>query len=815
MRRLVFVFSLLILPLRSQWLETRMYLPDSFSGIRSIYSTVWLQTNDQLYFSGPWAEKRLVGISCATDEKIQPFELENGLDPYSIIYNPNNNCLYGVVVSSICTLYSINTQNRQVVAKIPFPGFSSLTVNHIANKVYLVSSFGSTDSLYIIDCQVHQIRKSIGLNNLALGPHPIILNPHHNVAYILTPLKVYVLSGITDTILDSIEVFEDDYFPCRFALFDSLNDRLYIFGYEMRGQARKPNLAIINCLTNSVTARIILDTLAIGPGVDMAVATCNQMLYVLPISGYGERIWVIDPWQGIIVDSINTGYPLFGIKYCAMNNRLYAAAYDKILVINPISRQVEHIIDLGRGFHHNWNVFSVLWFLHPLRHKLYIPARNPYLVIIDCQTNLLTKKMAFGVFQAGGFLWNPLTNRLYCTDKAAPFVHCFDASTNRALYSRELPITPGSGLYELAVSTLHNKIYIGSPEGIIVMDGFADTVIKVIGFSPGVKHLCYNPTSDKIYGSRIPYTCIIDCVNDEIISVHFTLYAYHPFCNPRTNKVYMSGDFGMSCIIDGEGDTLLATFEGICGWVAFREIDELVYMSVAGYHNSLAIFDGRTNRVVQYLTNLGCGGIIYNPINDRLYCNNLSNPRDWDSTLVLDCVTNEVIDTIPIRLAVFHNPINNKLYGYANDKLVVVDGITNEIIARFDSVGICWGIPIWNSIQNRIYFDQGSHLAVLRDEIPGMEESRVVHPIPAFRQSLAIYPNPAKSYLAIRIPLSANCSTLKIFDVSGKLIREIAILVAESHNKQEREIRISLKGINPGIYFIQLGTEVKKFLVVK
>jgi len=57
--------------------------------------------------------------------------------------------------------------------------------------------------------------------------------------------------------------------------------------------------------------------------------------------------------------------------------------------------------------------------------------------------------------------------------------------------------------------------------------------------------------------------------------------------------------------------------------------------------------------------------------------------------------------------------------------------------------------------------------------------------------------------------------TVKIFDISGKLIKEVAIPASEMQNNQEREIRISLKGTNPGIYFIQLGIKTKKFLVVK
>ena len=74
-----------------------------------------------------------------------------------------------------------------------------------------------------------------------------------------------------------------------------------------------------------------------------------------------------------------------------------------------------------------------------------------------------------------------------------------------------------------------------------------------------------------------------------------------------------------------------------------------------------------------------------------------------------------------------------------------------------------------------------------------------------------IYPNPAKSVMRVRVPLSVK--TIKIFDVSGKTIREIASPLKADRN--DSEIKISLKGINPGIYFLCLGSTVQKFLVVR
>jgi hypothetical protein len=68
---------------------------------------------------------------------------------------------------------------------------------------------------------------------------------------------------------------------------------------------------------------------------------------------------------------------------------------------------------------------------------------------------------------------------------------------------------------------------------------------------------------------------------------------------------------------------------------------------------------------------------------------------------------------------------------------------------------------------------------------------------------------------------------IKIFDVSGKMIREIASATdlrfasqsigtrSALRNDRVIETKISLKGINPGIYFLRVGKETKKFLVVK
>jgi len=141
----------------------------------------------------------------------------------------------------------------------------------------------------------------------------------------------------------------------------------------------------------------------------------------------------------------------------------------------------------------------------------------------------------------------------------------------------------------------------------------------------------------------------------------------------------------------------------------------------------------------------------------------------------------------------------------------VIDGATNQVIATIP-VGDCPWALAWNSIQNRTYVANyiSSSISVIRD-VTGIEESRL--PLSANRQALGIYSNPARGYLGVCLPLKADRQTIKIFDISGKLLKEVALPALPSGN--EAGIKISLKGINPGTYFIKVGSEVKKFIIVK
>jgi hypothetical protein len=158
---------------------------------------------------------------------------------------------------------------------------------------------------------------------------------------------------------------------------------------------------------------------------------------------------------------------------------------------------------------------------------------------------------------------------------------------------------------------------------------------------------------------------------------------------------------------------------------------------------------------------------------------------------------------------------NSQFVQYRLEYNTVIDGNLNTLVTNIN-VGrypLAFG---YNNLQNRIYVANfwGSSISVIRDVMPGMEERSTLN---ATRNTFEVYPNPAKAFFTLRLPLSADRTQIKIFDVSGKLVKEIGDCLRQPRNDRTGELRVSLKGISPGIYFLQLTNdpETKKLVITK
>jgi YVTN family beta-propeller protein len=163
--------------------------------------------------------------------------------------------------------------------------------------------------------------------------------------------------------------------------------------------------------------------------------------------------------------------------------------------------------------------------------------------------------------------------------------------------------------------------------------------------------------------------------------------------------------------------------------------------------------------------------------------------------------------------ALFYDPINNKIYcansgtypSATGTTVTVIDGATDNVITTI-TVGSGPKAFAYNPQYNRVYVANyyGNTVSVIRDSMMGIQE---IENCKLKIDNFSIYPNPAKTYFTVRLPQTANRITVKLYDVSGKIVKEAKI--------KKQETRISLEGIMNGIYFIQLDNEtITKKLVI-
>jgi YVTN family beta-propeller protein len=187
--------------------------------------------------------------------------------------------------------------------------------------------------------------------------------------------------------------------------------------------------------------------------------------------------------------------------------------------------------------------------------------------------------------------------------------------------------------------------------------------------------------------------------------------------------------------------------------------------------------------------------LVWNSQNNKVYCANYSS----NNVTVIDGQTNSVITTITVGTnpyALVWNSQNNKIYcaNFSSNNVTVIGGQTNSVITTI-TTGSGPNAFCWNSLQNRVYVANynSSSVSVIRDSIiSGIEENH--QPLSVNHFLLVVYPNPAKTYFTVRL-LQSN-DHIKIFNISGKVVMEIAAPMARNDNS----VRVSLDGVKNGVY---------------
>jgi DNA-binding beta-propeller fold protein YncE len=182
-----------------------------------------------------------------------------------------------------------------------------------------------------------------------------------------------------------------------------------------------------------------------------------------------------------------------------------------------------------------------------------------------------------------------------------------------------------------------------------------------------------------------------------------------------------------------EGNLYLPdSFSGTCGTeqMVWNSIDDRVYL--LGDNETFVTIDGESDEKIQPIRTNGNARsnydwFVWNGGNNCLYIWSNPYPSSYDSLLIVDCQTLQMITVIPFLKAhnltqMCANPVSNKVYlirefnhGQGDDTLIyAVDGYTHQIIKRirfntYDIYHPDYPSLKWNPVNNCLYVIGRTH----------------------------------------------------------------------------------------------------------
>ena len=436
-------------------------------------------------------------------------------------------------------------------------------------------------------------------------------------------------------------------------------------------------------------------------------------------------------------------------------------------------------------------------------------------------------------------LYIPQGNELYVNFGRSNYLLVLDCSTYQTKKIIPIPSTYPSAAFGLW-NWRRDKIYYSfnpDPDSIAVIDNQPDSIIKWIDWDG--EPPSYNSINDRVYSTNMESLAVINCEMDSIIKIippppQVGYLANFVLWDSIGNKVYCGSDWGDEVtVIDCTNDSVIGVISTNLGSpcaAVYNTQRRKLYVG-GQWGSGCAVIDAIDDTMIKYLDIGYVEDIrpVWNSLEDKVY---------WpssDSLYVIGCRNDSIIKRLryltgPMCLASWSNHLfiaSDTWMGQWVGILRIMDCHTDSFFLQL-RIGSYPGEMTCNPQDRRIYiltYDD-SLLYVIRDEIPGIEE--IASLSLAMTSGIEIYPNPAKSVIRVRVPWAsfmpnASRPTLKIFDVSGKLIREIASPAPLSKRqfrnnyatsskkvlgRNDKRIEISLKGINPGIYFLQFGKTI-------
>jgi YVTN family beta-propeller protein len=785
--RFIFLIIILFNLLFSQNIETRLFFPDSFSGLREPIAVIYNPLSDKIYIAADKNNALLI-LDGATDDKIARLTIPTtyhyfqGVNPYPSVVNTVNNKVYIASVERLC-ITVIDGMTNQVVTTIPLPTNPvALTYNPTNNKIYCAVNTVSypqtprSSWVLIIDGEQDIVTDTIPVGR---DVRNLVLNPSNNKLYVANRAdhNISVIDCSINQVIRTVDI--PGYLPMYFA-YNSTNNRILVYHFYTPDSGRCASIIDGNADTVIATTRFsgggyIYDE----PGKAEWNPVNNKYYVGSPINTIAVIDGSTNQLLKIIDVSLSMHHP--NILVNQAENKIYIQN-GNIWVIDGANDSIIESIPAG--------VTTAV--LNPLRNKIY--GTNPNyadkLAVVDCQTDSVIKEMVIGGWVSGAF-YHPIRNKLYCFSEYG-VIAVYDGNTFRAMKTVVLPegelldtqlnnpfawnerqdliyfgvirenvpessyiavFNPESDSivqkffslnyygYEVLWHSTRNKVYFADGlSGIFVIDSTFN--IRWIDTNSAPIHLCLNLTNDELYAATST-PVIINCETDSVIGNIPDNHQLNDWVwNPRNNMLYCK-------LFDEAYENVFYVYD--CTNRAIRYYSPSIWVNSHGYFVALS---PKSNKV--YVT---------------------TETGNW-GVCVMNCWTNEFFLTYegleegPMLVDTGGNKVY-KAYGEDGDGMIaVIDDIRNMIIRRISVPGLSGSVSgdlqmTFDPNHQRLFGPEiwEASVTVIRDQV-GLDEQAS-----APRKHLRINLNPFRIATSIQ---TLEDSEIEIYNSVGQLVRKFA-----------------------------------------
>ncbi|MBN2465949.1 hypothetical protein JXD38_10055 [candidate division WOR-3 bacterium] len=767
---------------QAQWLETTIFLPDSFGGLTYVGAIGCNPERGEFLVGGTWGDC-VLAVDCSTGRKVE--RIPAGMEVSSISYNGAERKVYaGGLVSQDITVIDAATDS---VVTVVSPGHevAVLCYDESGGKLYSAGDAGIEGRLAVIDCTGDSLLSVVEVepnpSSLCHASGPDKLYCAHNFGNCVT-----VLDCAADTVLAVVSVGTGPSGLC----YDPVGEKVYCsnFGTEWFPDS---TVTVIDGTADTVIATIVTGARPAG----LCYNPVNRCVYCARATGH---VTVVDCAADTVVADVEVAHSAHRVCCNPLEHKVYCGYYEGVAVVDCATNEV--IADVPA------HGTPLLCFSPTLNAVGFAGSwtREDEIGVIDGTTNQVRARVAIRAALPEHICYSSGSHKVYCTSWGDSVLTTVDAATNRLLSHIDLQLSP----YALCYCPDGDKVYCfgirGSFRWLAAVACADDSVLGSFAFpAPPTSHceMCHSPGSNKLYLSFIYDSIVVavDCDRDSVLkTLHVGAYPRGICHNPVNDRIYTANNGSCDVtVIDCASDSVVASIPVYCepAVLCHNPDDNLVYCG--NEYGCVSVIDAARNLPLGGIVAGGsCGGLCWNPHDRKVYC---ANPGDSTVT-VFDPLGDTILATVRTErgAGVLHyNPVNNTVYclnggGTPYSRVVgrwvtLIDGTTDDVLGHLP-VGSEPVAMAWNPFENRTYVAcyRGSCISVIRDSMPGaIEEGRTPH-----AGRLAPGPTVVRGTLRTAFSRQHPANRAELLDISGRKVMEL--------RPGENDIRC----LSPGVYFV-------------